>query len=133
MRTIAVNVTLFLIISVALIPSSFGQYSGVEKFRKHERNIDQRLAHLEALDFYVLAHRDWSRLSQSHAKNVVVHWPDGRRSKGLDRHIQDLKALFVHAPDIRVRSHPVMFSSRDWTCFIAEMEGTFTRPMRTPE
>jgi len=133
MRTIAANVSVILIISAALIPNSFGQYSGIEKYRKHERNIDQRLAHLEALDFYVLAHHDWNGLSQSHFKNVVVHWPDGRRTKGLEHHIEDLKSLFVHAPDLRVRSHSVKFSSRDWTCFIVEMEGTFTRPMRTPD
>jgi hypothetical protein len=133
MRTIAVNVSVFLIISLALVPHSFGQYSGIEKHRRHERSIDERLAHLEALDFYVLVHRDWNRLSQSHAKNVVVHWPDGRRTKGLNHHIEDLKPLFVHAPDTRIRSHPVKFSSTDWTCFIAEIEGTFTRPMRTSD
>ena len=53
--------------------------------------------------------------------------------KGWTRHIQDLKAMFVYALDTRVRSHPVKFGSRDWTCFIGETEGTFTRPMPTPE
>ena len=60
-----------------------------------------------------------------------MHWPDGRRTKGLDPHIQDLKTMFVYAPDTRVRSRTVKFGSGDWTCLIGELEGTFTRPMPT--
>lgn len=133
MRTVPAYVSVFAAVAVALVPNSFGQYSGIAKYRKHEQNIDQRLARLDTLDLYVVSHQDWRRLNHSHAKNIVVHWPDGRRTKGLDQHIQDLKAMFVYAPDTRVRSHPVKFGSRDWTCFIGEMEGTFTRPMPTPE
>jgi len=129
MRTISACVSVFSAIAVALVPNSFAQYSGIEKYRKHEQNIDQRLARSDTLDFFILSHQNWSRLNYSHAKNVVVHWPDGRRTKGLDEHIQDLKAMFVYAPDTRVRSHTVKFGSGDWTCLIAEMEGTFTRPM----
>jgi len=80
-----------------LVPHSLAQYSGAEKFRSQWRQIDERAGQLEALDFQVLSHRDWTRLKQSHAKNVVVHWPDGRRTEGLDDHIVELKQLFVHA------------------------------------
>jgi len=70
-------------------------------------------------------------LKLSHAKDVLVHWPDGRQTKGLAKHTEDLKAVFAYAPDIRVQSQRTGFGSRDWTCFIAQMKGTFTRPMPT--
>lgn len=128
--TISGGTCALLVSLVAVVPNSFAQYSGVEKFRKQWRQIDERAGHLEALDFQVLSHRDWARLGQSHAKNVVVHWPDGRRTKGLDDHIEQLKQLFLHAPDTRVRAHRAQFGSRDWTCFIVDLAGTFTRPMQ---
>ena len=112
-----------------LVPHSLAQYSGAEKFRSQWRQIDERAGHLEALDFQVLSHRDWTRLKQSHAKNVVVHWPDGRRTEGLNDHLVELKQLIVHAQDIRVRAHRAQFGSRDWTCFIVDLAGTFARPM----
>jgi len=83
MRTPPSCVSVFSAVMIALVPNSFGQYSGIAKYRKHEQNIDQRLARLETLDLYILSHRDWRRLNHSHAKNIVVHWPDGRRTKGL--------------------------------------------------
>jgi hypothetical protein len=40
-----------------------------------------------------------------------------------------LKAMFVYAPDTRIKQHPVKFGSGEWTCVIGVMEGTFTKPM----
>jgi hypothetical protein len=62
-----------------------------------------------------------------------VHWPDGHVTEGIDRHIADLKAMFVYAPDTRIKVHPVKFGAGDWTSVIGEMEGTFTQPMPTPD
>jgi SnoaL-like polyketide cyclase len=123
--------TLSLNISVVFVPESFGQYAGIAKYRQDERNTNEHLAKLDTLDFRVFTHRQWDRLKESHAKDIVVHWPDGRHAKGLARHTDDLKAMFVYAPDIRVRVHSVKFGSHDWTCVIGKMEGTFTRPMLT--
>ena len=42
-------------------------------------------AHLEIfdeLDFDVFSHHDWERLSESHAQNIRVHWPDGHYTDG---------------------------------------------------
>ncbi|HEX5491805.1 MAG TPA: hypothetical protein VFX07_11145 [Candidatus Udaeobacter sp.] len=52
-------------------------------------------------------------------------------TKGLQRHIEDLKAMFAYAPDIHVQGHPVKFGSDHWTCVIGTMAGTFTKPMPT--
>jgi SnoaL-like polyketide cyclase len=116
--------------SVALLAStSFGQYRGVAKFREHERNVHEHLRRLYTLDSDVLAHKKWDQLKESHANNIVVHWPDGRTSKGLRKHIEDLKAMFAYAPDIHVQGHPAKFGSDDWTCVIGIMAGSFTKAM----
>ncbi|TMQ58085.1 MAG: ester cyclase [Candidatus Eisenbacteria bacterium] len=75
----------------------------------------------------------WDRLHESHSKDVLVHWPDGHTTQGIERHIEDLKAMFVYAPDTRILVHPVKFGSGDWTSVIGEMEGTFTKPMPTAD
>jgi hypothetical protein len=118
--------------SVALLTTtSFGQYRGVAKFREHERNVHEHLKRLDTFDFDVLTQKKWDRLKESHANNIVVHWPDGRKSKGLQRHIGDLKAMFAYAPDTNVQGHPVKFESDDWTCVVGIMAETFTKPMAT--
>lgn len=94
--------------------------------------VDQHLATFDDLDYNVFTHQKWDELKKSHAKDIVVHWPDGRQTKGIDQHIADLKAMFVYAPDTRILEHPVKFGSGAWTSVIGVMEGTFTLPMPTP-
>ena len=48
----------------------------------------------------------WDRLHESHARNILVHWPDGHTTTGIARHIADLKAMFVLAPDTQIKQHP---------------------------
>src|SRR3989475_4282584 len=91
--------------------------------------VSARLATFDDLDFNVFTHQKWDQLRRSHPKDIVVHWPDGHQTKGIDKHIEDLKAMFVYAPDTRIRVHPVKFGSGDWTSVIGVMEGTFTKPM----
>ncbi len=40
------------------------------------------------------------------AKNIVVHGPDEHSTNEIDRHVEDLKAFFVFAPDTRIDKHP---------------------------
>lgn len=94
--------------------------------------VDQHLATFDDLDFNVFTHQKWDELKKSHSKDIVVHWPDGRQTKGIDQHIADLKAMFVYAPDTRILQHPVKFGSGPWTSVIGIMEGTFTAPMPVP-
>jgi hypothetical protein len=44
-----------------------------------------------------------------------------------------LKALFVFAPDIEIKTHPIRFGSGTWTAVTGGMTGTSTRPMPTPD
>jgi hypothetical protein len=83
----------------------------------------------DTLDFDVFSNQKWDRLKESHAKNVIVHWPDGHITTGIDVHTTDLKALFVHAPDTRIKEHPVRIGCGDLTAVTGVFEGTFTKPM----
>jgi hypothetical protein len=94
-----------------------------------EQATVDHIATFDDLDFNVYTNQKWDELSRSHAKDILVHWPDGHTTKGIDQHIKDLGAQFVFAPNNRIRVHPVKFGSGDWTCVIGVMEGTFTKPM----
>jgi len=83
----------------------------------------------DTLDFDVYTHQKWDRFKESHAQDILVHYPDGHTSKGLDKHIEELKPMFVFAPDTRIEVHPVKFGSGEWTSVIGVLEGTFTKPM----
>ena len=91
--------------------------------------VAKHLSTFDDLDFNVYTNQKWNELQRSHAKDIVVHWPDGHTTKGIEKHIEDLKQMFVFAPDNRIKVHPVKFGSGDWTAVIGELEGTFTQPM----
>jgi hypothetical protein len=81
------------------------------------------------LDYNVFSGQDWANLHRSHSQDVTVHWPDGHDTKGIDKHIEDLKAMFVYAPDTRIKQHPIKIAKGEWTAVVGQMEGTFTKPM----
>ena len=103
------------------------------RYQEAERIGKQHLATFDTLDFDVYTNQKWDRLSESHAKDILVHYPDGHVTRGLDAHIEELKPMFVFAPDTRIKTHPVRIQSGDWTSVIGVMEGTFTKPMRMPD
>jgi predicted ester cyclase len=103
---------------------------------KHERqapSVERNLRTFDTLDFDVFSNQKWERLHESHAKDIVVTWPDGRETKGIDTHIDDLKKLFVFAPDITIKTHPIRFGSGTFTGVTGVMTGTFTLPMPVGE
>ena len=51
-----------------------------------------------------------------------MHYPDGHQSKGLAAHIEELKPMFVFAPDTRIQVHPVKIASGEWTSVIGVIE-----------
>lgn len=98
-----------------------------------EGEVASNIATFDDLDFNVFSNQKWDELSRSHSKDIVVHWPDGHQTVGIEKHIEDLKAMFVYAPDTRIKEHPVKFGSGEWTAVTGVMEGTFTKPMPTPD
>ena len=95
--------------------------------------VERNLQTFDVLDFDVFSNQKWDRLQESHAPDIVVTWPDGHETKGIDVHIADLKALFVWGPDIQIKVHPIRFGSGSWTAVTGVMSGTFSRPMPTPD
>ena len=98
---------------------------------KQAPNVEKHLTIFDTLDFDVFSNQKWERLGESHAKDIVVTWPDGHETKGIDKHIEDLKAMFVYAPDITLKVHPIRFGSGSWTTATGVMTGTFSSPMPT--
>lgn len=91
--------------------------------------IAKNLQTFDTLDYTVFSNQQWVRLHESHAKDIKVNWPDGHFTLGIDRHIADLKAMFVYAPDTKIKVHPVRFGSGNMTCVTGVMTGTFSQPM----
>lgn len=102
------------------------QLLSVQKTRGLEKaNLDN----FDDLDFNVYSGQKWDQLARSHSKDIVVHYPDGSVTRGLDPHIEQLKPMFVFAPDTHIREHPIKIASGDWTAVQGTLEGTFTKAM----
>ena len=101
----------------------------LKKFTDERALVKKNLDTFDELDFVVFSNQEWTRLHESHSKDVKVNWPDGHYTTGIERHIEDLKAMFVYAPDTSIRVHPVKIGSGEWTAVIGVMTGTFTKPM----
>ena len=117
-------------------PSAVGSSDNIDSLKKIAMQLvasnDTIASHLKTfdeLDFDVFSNQKWDRLKESHAQNIKVYWPDGRMVEGLDQHIEDLKKLFVHAPDTRIKEHPIKFGSGNYTLVTGVFEGTFTKPI----
>lgn len=99
------------------------------KHEKQSPKVERNLRVFDTLDFDVFSNQKWDRLKESHSPDIVVTWPDGHETAGLDHHTEDLKAMFVFAPDIKIKEHPIRFGSGSWTSATGVMTGTFTQPM----
>jgi predicted ester cyclase len=102
------------------------QLATVMKTRQAEQG---NLANFDDLDFNVYSGQKWELLGKSHSKDIVVHYPDSHTSKGLEAHVEELKPMFVFAPDTRITEHPIRIASGDWTAVSGTTSGTFTLPM----
>ncbi|MEV7287875.1 hypothetical protein AB0O01_25430 [Streptomyces sp. NPDC093252] len=103
-----------------------------EQYPFPKRLTHQERLHLkrfDELDFVVYSGQQWSRLGESHSDTIRVHWPDGHYTDGIDRHIEDLKAQFVWAPDTRISQHPIRIAKDNLTAVTGVSRGTFSRPM----
>ncbi|MFV0469619.1 MAG: ester cyclase [Dysgonomonas sp.] len=117
--------------------SSFGQKAEtkeqllkqVKEMTAANELISKYLQTFDTLDFKVFSNRDWKRLHESHAKDILVHFPDGHTETGIEQHIKTLDAMFVYAPDTRIEEHPIKIGSGNITAVMGYMLGTFTEPM----
>jgi hypothetical protein len=105
----------------------------LEAMKSTEAQELKNVATFDDLDFNVYSNQKWDEMARSHAQDIVVHWPDGRMTTGLEAHIADLKQQFVFAPDTKISLHPIKIAQDNWTAVQGVMEGTFSQPMPTPE
>ncbi len=119
------------VVALAYMSAAPARADGNElaRYKKAEAIAKVHLATFDTLDFDVFTNQKWDRLKESHSPDIAVHWPDGHVTHGIERHIADLKAMFVYAPDTRIQEHPVRVAEGQWTSVIGVMEGTFTQPM----
>lgn len=101
----------------------------LKKFNDEKASVEKNLKTFDELDFVVFTNQEWTRLHESHSHDIKVNWPDGHSTNGIDKHIEDLKAMFVYAPDTNIKVHPVKIGSGDYTSVIGVMSGTFSQPM----
>ena len=103
----------------------------LKKYSDGNDSVEKHLTTFDTLDFVIFSRQEWIRFHESHSNDIVVNWPDGHHTNGLARHIQDMIAMFVYAPDTRIKVHPIRFGNNtgEWTCVTGVMEGTFTKPM----
>ena len=106
-----------------------GANTKLATYEARDQLVAQQIATFDDLDFNVFSNQKWDELEKSHAPDIIVHWPDGHTTKGIDQHIADLKAMFVFAPDTRIKEHPVKFGNGEWTAVYGTMEATFSAPM----
>ena len=103
--------------------------SSESPYEDEARRIAENLDTFDDLDYRVFTQQEWADLHLSHAEDIIVHWPDGRMTVGIDAHIEDLAAMFVWAPDTRIEEHPIRIGDGEYTAVVGWIEGTFTEPM----
>jgi|KBSMisStaDraftv2_1062788.scaffolds.fasta_scaffold29461_1 hypothetical protein len=95
-----------------------------------EARVKQNLRNFDTLDFEVISKQKWDRLGESHSKDVIVTWPDGHETHGIERHVEDLKAQFTFAPDTQIKAHTIRLGVGEWSSVMSTVEGTFTKPLK---
>ncbi|WP_218925775.1 ester cyclase [Flavobacterium sediminis] len=103
--------------------------SQLEKLAKENEEVAKNLKTFDTLDFVVYSTQEWKRLHESHADDILVHYPDGHTTVGIEDHIKELAPMFVFAPDTRIEQHPIKLGSGTMTAVVGELLGTFTEPM----
>ncbi|RZK33159.1 MAG: polyketide cyclase, partial [Pedobacter sp.] len=91
--------------------------------------VAKHLNTFDTLDYTIFSGQQWARFHESHAKDIKVYWPDGHITVGLAKHLEDMKAMFVYAPDTRIKQHLIKFGAGNQTAVTGVMEGTFSKPM----
>src|SRR5438094_4871736 len=70
----------------------------------HEKQapaVEKNLKVFDTLEFDVFSNQKWERLRESHAKDIVVTWPDGHETKGSEKQMEERKGVFGVVPDDR--------------------------------
>lgn len=117
----------------APITAAAADLAVLKRLQNEQAQEDRNLQTFDELDFVHYSNQQWDDFHKSHGPNIVVHYPDGHTTTGLDAHIAALKPQFAFAPDTRIKVHPIKIAQGNLTAVTGVMEGTFTRPMALPD
>ena len=119
----------FLVISSCVLGVSTS--SAGDKSAAGDETLAKNLRTCDTLNLVVFTNQKWDRLHEFYSKDIKVNWPDGHHTVGIEKRIEYLKAIFVYAPDTRIKRHSIRFgnSTGEWTAVTGVMEGTFSKPM----
>ncbi|BAN47421.1 ester cyclase [Metapseudomonas resinovorans] len=101
----------------------------LEEFRAERETVEKNLRNFDDLDFNVYSHQKWDEMDRSHAKDIIVHYPDGSVTHGLEAHLERSKKIFAFAPDTENPIHHVRIGQGNYTAVTGIWRGTFTKPM----
>lgn len=104
----------------------------LEEFQNERRTLEKNLKNFDDLDFNVYSHQKWHEFDRSHAKDIIVHYPDGTVTVGLKDHIDRIKKVFEFAPDTSNPVHHVRIGQGKYTAVTGVWLGTFTKPLVLP-
>ena len=91
--------------------------------------VKENIARFDYLDFVGFNEQNWEVFNELHANDVLVGWPDGRQTIGMEEHSKDVEYVFSYAPDVQITDHPITFGQGEWTAGMGIVEGTFSEPM----
>src|SRR5664280_2596486 len=98
MKKIILRISLMMVILLTSVAPVFaaepatGAYSPemqilvdqLKKLTDEKTQVDKNLVTFDELDYVVFSNQQWTRLHESHAKDVIVNWPDGHKTYGID-------------------------------------------------
>ena len=88
--------------------------------------VRSNLKGMDDLDFTGWNNADWNGVfARHHTDDVVVDWKGQAPTRGIEQHIEAMKAYVESAGGTppQITSHPIAFGSGQWTCVIGEFEG----------
>src|SRR2546422_9211340 len=51
--------------------------------------VERNLKTFDVLDFDVFSNQKWDRLRESHAQDILVTWPDGHETRGIEKRSEE--------------------------------------------
>jgi len=124
----AIGLAGFVVIAFLMLGAT-SQDDQLKKFLLEKEKVKMHMEVFDDLDFNVFSNQKWDELKKSHSKDIIVHWPDGHTTTGIEKHIEDLKGMFIASPDTRIKVHPIRIGENAWTAVEGILEATFTMPM----
>ena len=118
-----------MVLAIGCAPAEPKQNPATQALADSAKNVAMHLMKFDTLDFVAFSIEHLDRFKESHDPDIVVTFPDGHETRGLPKHLDDMRAMFVALPDLKIAEHPIKIANGSWTAVTGRMTGTFTKPM----